>query len=623
MKYRSDIDGLRAIAVLSVVIFHAFPALFAGGFVGVDVFFVISGYLISSLIFHELNDGTFSFLDFYSRRVRRIFPALIILILVCFCLGWIFFLPKDFVRLGKHMIGGATFSSNFILTTEFGYFEPRSSLKPLLHLWSLAVEEQFYITYPLLLVLARKVKLNSLWVLAAVGGVSFILNIMYCASDDNFAYYFPQFRFWELALGGMLAYYHTSTTKRFAENQNLLSYLSIIAIFSILASALFIDNSMSLPGWWMLIPTLGAVALIAFGPHGSVQKYFLSHPAMVYIGLISYPVYLWHWSLLSFVEIVFGEDSPDNIRLYAIALSFALASLTYHFVEKPIRRKRHSLRIPAIIVVVLAAIGFLGWKAMDSGGFPERLPKLFAEMDQYTKKGNEPSQIVGRRGTCWLTEGEYAEECIEKGSGPLVVLWGDSQAGYLTIGMMEIQKKYKFRFGQFNRNSCPPLFNYAKADCVASNQYVLKKLKEEKPATIVLYARWNILEKFEEPLTATIAELKKIGIKKIIVLGPPPQWYHGGLPHSLFHFYRRTFYQEPPKRMTFGLDAGYEVFDQAMSDKAKILGVRYLSVRDILCNSEGCLTYLSKFPETLTSWDYGHLSVPAAELVANSIPLGD
>ncbi len=205
-KYRPDIDGLRAVAVLSVVGFHAFPSWVGGGFIGVDIFFVISGFLISTIIFDNLEDNSFSFIEFYSRRIKRIFPALLLVMISCFCIGWLVMFSDEFKQLGKHIAGGASFVSNFIFWGESGYFDTTAASKPLLHLWSLGIEEQFYIIWPLVLFLSWKLRFNLLAVSGMIALISFLLNLSILGEDAVAAFYSPQSRFWELLLGSVLAY---------------------------------------------------------------------------------------------------------------------------------------------------------------------------------------------------------------------------------------------------------------------------------------------------------------------------------------------------------------------------------------------------------------------------------
>ncbi|MEZ5488290.1 MAG: acyltransferase [Steroidobacteraceae bacterium] len=211
-KYRPDVDGLRAIAVLSVLVYHAFPDLLPGGFVGVDIFFVISGFLISGIILTRIQAGTFTFADFYARRIRRIFPALAAVLVACLLAGWLILFPVDYERLGGHVLAGAAFVSNLVLWRESGYFDTSSELKPLLHLWSLGVEEQFYLIWPVLLVLAARFLHRILWAIVAVALLSFAANLLLVGSHASAAFYLPITRFWELMLGSMLAYAQVFST---------------------------------------------------------------------------------------------------------------------------------------------------------------------------------------------------------------------------------------------------------------------------------------------------------------------------------------------------------------------------------------------------------------------------
>lgn len=304
-KYRPDIDGLRAIAVLSVVIFHAFPSWIQGGFIGVDIFFVISGFLISTIIFENLDKGTYSFTEFYTRRIKRIFPALILILMASYAFGWIMLFADEFKQLGKHIAGGAGFVSNFVLWKEIGYFDNSAETKPLLHLWSLGIEEQFYIIWPILLWLAWKCKFNLLLVTVAVASISFWLNLQGINQDSLAAFYSPQNRFWELLCGSLLGWLVLNYNNFFLSlSSRFQSIISFIGFFLLIYGFWYINKNLSFPGTWALIPTLGAVLIIAAGPQAWINRKILSHPIMVWFGLISFPLYLWHWPLLSFMRIV-------------------------------------------------------------------------------------------------------------------------------------------------------------------------------------------------------------------------------------------------------------------------------------------------------------------------------
>jgi peptidoglycan/LPS O-acetylase OafA/YrhL len=365
--YRPDVDGLRAVAVLAVVAFHAFPEALPGGFVGVDVFFVISGFLISGIIFQGLKAGTFSFADFYWRRVRRIFPALVLVLAACLALGWLLLLPDEYSQLGKHVAAGAGFVSNLVLWREAGYFDVAAELKPLLHLWSLGVEEQYYLAWPLVLWLFRDRPRLMLGVIAGLAAASFALSLWLTFEHRSAAFYLPVTRFWELLAGGLLAYFGGQARA----GANLAAGLGIALIA---AGLVLIDEERAFPGGWALLPVLGTVLVIRAGPAAWINRTVLSSRAMVYIGLISYPLYLWHWPLLAFARIAEGEEVSLALRLVLAALSVMLAAFTYEAVEKNIRHARlpsvRRLAVPAL-AASMGAAGLFGILALQSAVLPQ------------------------------------------------------------------------------------------------------------------------------------------------------------------------------------------------------------------------------------------------------------
>ena len=277
-KYRPDIDGLRALAVLSVVAFHAFPNLIGGGFVGVDIFFVISGFLITTIILENLESRSFSFIEFYSRRIRRIFPALFLVLLTCYAFGWFALYASEYKQLGEHIAAGAGFLQNFVLWSESGYFDNSSDTKPLIHLWSLAIEEQFYIFWPLMLWAAFKKKFNLLKVVLLILTISFATNILTIGSNPIAAFYSPLSRFWELLIGSVWAY--ITLSKEGVTNKFIVTYsnaLSVTGLFLIALAICVLNKKSAFPGWWALLPTFGAVFLIAAGKEAWVNKKIFSN----------------------------------------------------------------------------------------------------------------------------------------------------------------------------------------------------------------------------------------------------------------------------------------------------------------------------------------------------------
>lgn len=356
--YRSDIDGLRAVAVLSVLMFHAFPSVLPGGFVGVDIFFVISGFLITGIILKGLQQGDFSFKEFYARRIGRIFPSLFLVLSVCLTIGWFVLFPDEYRQLAKHTIAGAAFMSNLLSWHQAGYFDTAARSKPLLHLWSLGIEEQFYIAWPLLLVLAWKWTKKVAAVIVLVAFVSFCLNIWLIGKVPSFTFYFPITRIWELLIGGSLSWL---TTSRGAIRSTFLCELfAVLGSLLIAISLAFAKESGSFPGWFALLPTVGTVLVIGAGSKAWVNQSFLAFPLCVFIGLISYPLYLWHWPLLVYLKLVVDSDlvlSPRQLALLKIAvllISVGLAWVTWRFWEAPLRKSTRVARSAVVTTLVSA-----------------------------------------------------------------------------------------------------------------------------------------------------------------------------------------------------------------------------------------------------------------------------
>ena len=366
--YRPDIDGLRALAVLSVVCFHAVPGLPPGGFVGVDIFFVISGYLISTIIFANLDSGTFSFADFYARRIKRIFPALLLVLIACLIFGWFAQLADEYRALGKSVVAGIGFVSNFVLWGESGYFDRAASAKPLLHLWSLGIEEQFYLAWPLLAWLAAKRRHGVLLLTVGVIVASMVANVVGMGRDSIGAFYSPLTRAWELSIGSLLAWLvlggHLRPDGHPAARANL---MSIAGAALLLYSLLAIDSERAVPGWWAVPPVLGTALMIAAGAGAWINREVLSNRVALWFGLISYPLYLWHWPLLSLGN-VDGQGTTTLFRAGAMLVAIVLAWLTFRLVELPLRRRRGFAALLAAGVLV----GLAGGYAWQTDGLPRR-----------------------------------------------------------------------------------------------------------------------------------------------------------------------------------------------------------------------------------------------------------
>ena len=369
--YRPDVDGLRAVAIGSVLLFHAFPSLFPGGFIGVDIFFVISGFLITGNIYRGIESGSFSISGFYLRRVRRIFPALLLVLTCCLLAGWMLLSHVEFMQLGKHTAAAAGFAANFFYWAESGYFDKAAISKPLLHLWSLGVEEQFYLMWPLLIIFTQRKGKTREFALAVLL-VSFAACVWTTSPQSSGAFYSPATRMWELSLGGILALAGGAQKKGAADWTRGRTWLRELASFGgivlIAAAVRTFEEGTSYPGWKALLPTVGAFLVIAAGEYAVLNRWVLSHPVMVFVGLISYPLYLWHWPLLSFANIVRLGIVPISLRIWLLAASAVLATGTFLLLERPLRRTMLTWRLGRAMVGTMACLGIAGSVVYASGG---------------------------------------------------------------------------------------------------------------------------------------------------------------------------------------------------------------------------------------------------------------
>jgi peptidoglycan/LPS O-acetylase OafA/YrhL len=377
--YRPDIDGLRAVAVLAVVLYHAFPSVLTGGFVGVDVFFVISGFLISGIILRELDAGQFSVRHFYARRARRIFPALILVLSACLAYGFVVLLPTELALLGKGVASGAGFIANLVLWQEVGYFDREATAKPLLHLWSLAVEEQFYMVWPLAMWATRRAGTRQIAWLVLITVASFCLNLALAGADAAADFYSPATRLWELSAGAVLAWVALHSARGWPRplDGRFRDAGSCAGLVLILAAASLLRRDMDFPGVLALVPVAGALLMIAAGPGALPNRLVLSNRGAVLIGLISYPLYLWHWPLISLAYIIGRGHGPKPLPAAGIVGgSMVLAWLTCTMIELPVRTSRRLFPTALPLTAGLAVVGALGWITWERAGFPSRYPGM-------------------------------------------------------------------------------------------------------------------------------------------------------------------------------------------------------------------------------------------------------
>lgn len=652
-KYRADIDGLRAIAVLSVVGFHAFPFWIQGGFIGVDIFFVISGYLISTIIIGSLERNSFSFIEFYIRRIRRIFPALLLVLVASFVFGWFVLFAEEYKQLGKHIAGGAGFISNYLFWNESGYFDAAAETKPLLHLWSLGIEEQYYIVWPLLLWLGWKRRFNLLAITIMVAIISFVLNVGKVHGDAVAAFYSPQTRFWELMIGSILAYMTQHKQAAFSGGEHWLvkkivcvqalagkdrNVLSMLGAILIVIGVLVITKEKHFPGMWAILPTLGAVLIIFAGAQAWLNRLVLSHRILVWFGLISFPLYLWHWPLLAFARIVEAETPSIGLRIAVILISILLAWLTYRLIEKPIRFGGYGKAKTVVLLGLMIVVGYAGYNSYARDGLGFRLKDRQAYSDyfensvprwRYFEKEGISEKFrfdcdfydleKYRMGHATaVPRKEISKGCFEREAAyrHAVFIWGDSHAQQLYAGLKN-NLPSGWQILQVASSGCPPNANIKESSsadyCAQSNWLALEAIHHAKPDVVIVAQ--NIGHNAES-LRQIAEKLKDFGVRRVIIPGPTPHWT-AALPKIIL----KKMWVNTPRRTYLGIDQ--QVLsnnDKLQKDIKEINGVVFVNIIDLFCNQEGCLTYLGEDRKTgITSWDYGHLTPIASEFLAKNI----
>ena len=637
MKYRADVDGLRAIAVLAVLGFHAFPDRVPGGFVGVDVFFVISGFLISGIIFGGLEDQRFTFAGFYARRIRRIFPALLVVLAACYAAGWFLLFADRYAELTKHVAGGAGFVANYVLWSEAGYFDRAADTKPLQHLWSLGVEEQFYFVWPLMAWLAWKRRLDFLLVTMAVLLGSMYLNLDHIRRDLVGTFYSPFTRFWELMSGALLAYLMAErsvssaapTARRLFNSitgtPGRRAALGAAGLFLIAGSLAIINQQRHFPGVWAVLPVAGAALLIAAGPTAWINRRVLATPMLVGIGLISYPLYLWHWPILSFLRLLIGDTPPASIRLAALGASFVMAWATYVAIERPIRFGPRRRVVIAGLCVGMAAIGGAGYYAYRNDGLVartiNRTDKAFfvRYYESIRKTGIDQAfrlecdfMEIGTDGV----KDHIASSCTTRGSSQTWFLWGDSYAQALSHGITGLLPPGAV-LSQVATSHCRPSLTPIDLDvpggrCERANGYALEKIAELKPYILIL-AQLGAHELTD--WEALAAHVRGLGVKRVIVVGPVPMWLPS-LPEVVVAQYWGKNYD----RVGYGLITGRADEDRRLLAKyASSRTVTYASIISHVCDDTACqATVPGSNPPELVAFDAGHLTPRGSEFIAQA-----
>jgi peptidoglycan/LPS O-acetylase OafA/YrhL len=555
-KYRPDIDGLRAIAVLSVLFFHSGMSVFSGGYVGVDIFFVISGYLITTIIVREIASNDFSIVRFYERRFRRILPALTVVMAASLIAGFLLLPPDGLIDLGQSAVAAALFSSNILFFIEAEYFGGAAELKPLLHTWSLAIEEQYYIFFPLLLVLIARIDAkNYLRWLVVLGTLSLVSCVVLTGIDASAAFYWIPTRAWELFIGSVLALHVIPVPSKHVFRE----LNSLLGIGMIVFSVFFYTSETAFPGFAALLPTIGAALVIHSGLGGGTYVYkALSLRPVVFIGLISYSLYLWHWPVIVYTKIWSIKEPSDSVVALMVVAIFVLSVLSWKFIESPFRKKTFVRSRPklfwvsgfASVVIIVVGLVFAlnyGYSLRTTSGVV-----LVSDEEDYKWRYLRSCEGVIDK----LKSGRDLCDIGTRAEKASFILWGDSHAQALASGVSQSAANMGVRGKIAARSACPPLISIERPNRVSCDEFNTAVLEYISAApeieTVILAARWALstkgtrykqeygnpvrlvdlavpgkdkssnVELFEIGLARTIKKLHELG-KEVVLVNPVPE----------------------------------------------------------------------------------------------------
>ncbi len=612
MKYRPDIDGLRAVAVLPVVFYHTGFSWFRGGFVGVDVFFVISGYLITHILLDEIREDRFSLAGFYERRVRRIFPALFTVMFCTSLAAGRIMLPRAFEEFGQSMVAATLFVANIFFWTESGYFAPAAESRPLLHTWSLSVEEQFYLLFPLVLVFIFR-RFQGRWqtLLLPAALVSLLLNLWATRFFPNAAFFLTPMRGWELLLGAFLALGAFPGLN----NRPAREICAAAGLGLILWAVVRFTAQDPFPGWRALLPCLGAALFIHAGTRGkTLAGRLLSCRLPVFIGLISYSLYLWHWPLHVFSVAIHGSDFSRGRSLAVVGLSILLAVLSWRFVEQPFRKKgavlerRKLLQAAGVLMAVFVLTGYI-FKWTD--GLPSRFGGSLVRLDCDLATYN--------LSTCFLKEDQpwtdwAGERClVTSGHERTLLLWGDSFAAHYVPGIASLAPKLPFNVLQYTAGGCAPAFGYDPAyrpRCREFADQVTGLITRYRVDTVILAAAWKMALdnglKYEQ-VARTVSRLRSLGCR-VVIVGQSPRFAR-----SVQDIYNRAqILGHPRDRAEVAVD-----LEEINHRLAAIVGPEnFVDPSRIFCSGSRCRF---RDQEGFYFWDDGHMTRKGSSLAAGYI----
>ena len=620
MTYRREIDGLRALAVVPVILFHAGFQAFSGGFVGVDVFFVISGYLITSIILAEKQAGTFTLAGFYERRARRILPALFLVMLVSLPFAWLWLLPGDLKDFARSLRYVSLFSSNILFLKQSGYFDTAAELKPLLHTWSLAVEEQYYMVFPaVMLLLWRFGKRWSAVILAVIAALSLTAAQWGSFYQPASTFYLLQTRGWELLLGVLAAFYLFSEERRMAASTHAAQVASLTGVALIVFAVWVFDKNTPFPSLYALVPTAGAVCIILFATDDTYVGRMLGNKLLVGIGLISYSAYLWHQPLFAFARHASISEPSAMEFVLLVAVAFVFAYATWRFVESPFREKGRISRAAVAVFSIVASVFFIsiGVYGKYKDGLPDRLSAEQREIYAYARYNESEPDTDGE---CFLmpeqTYQDFSSVCKAVSSARQnVLLWGDSHAAALSRGWRVVEPSAL----EYTASGCPPLIGtvvVGRPFCKDVNDFILREVERMKPDEIVLHANWLLYERYDptSQITATIDAIHRMSASsKVFILGGVPQW-----PPSLpVIMLRKRIAMDQEQYWPNSSSSVLDEMDRKFRLVVESRGATYWSAIAHLCKSGKCQVVVNsdgRFQPT--AHDYGHLTKAGAVLLS-------
>jgi peptidoglycan/LPS O-acetylase OafA/YrhL len=660
LGYRPEIDGLRAVAVLPVILFHSGVELFPGGYVGVDIFFVISGYLITSIILAEMQAGRFSLINFYERRARRILPALFVVMLVCLPLAWWVLDPEDFKYFSKSLVAVPTFSSNLLFWLESGYFDASAELKPLLHTWTLAVEEQYYLFFPLFLMLGWGLGRKRLViVLAIIAIISLTISQTGAHHDATSTFYLLHSRAWELLVGSFIAFYFSWRPQSTHTTYWLNQAATLLGLGLIGYALVGFDGSTPFPGFNALVPTLGAALIILFADGRTWVGRALSTRFLVLIGMISYSAYLWHQPVFAFARHSSLVEPELPVMLALAGLSLVLAWLSWRFIEQPFRIKgrfnrRQIFGFSATASVLFVALGLTGYV---NNGFTQRFkvdPAIFEEFAD--------PQVRDRCDRNYDGKGWNIDFCLfglaDSTATPDVAMFGDSHSEALLSTFDAAAREQGETLVHIGLGGCLPLLgadvvhgNYDPGVCEALANRQFEYVKKRKIPKVVLVARWTLYTDgdygaqrksnyflvsrqsherskeasravFQTALRTTLRAYREIGTEVFIVAQVPQQMIN---PKNLYYRLARSASQNVDQKllMVSKLSVPFDKHDQLQRFTRETFeherqlddNIRLVTLDGVFCRRQQCLI------GDMNSWykDFNHLNDHGARLLAGHI----